>query len=130
MTAPFLLLTVAAIIVGQLSFWSWGIPFGGLATLALLYWMLRRMRRQRDAAPSGHDRLFNPETIWTLFAASCLFAGTLAGMLAFNPDGYMQPGPHGTPWMLVWPGTLVGAVIGAILASFMSLANRVRSRNV
>jgi hypothetical protein len=96
-------------------------PFSAIIVLAVLYGVLRQLRRNDRAEAAA---LVQAEVRWTIIAFCALFVGGFAGLLAYNPDGYMQPKPTGAPWFLIIPGTVVGAVGGAIMAWFLSLLNR------
>jgi hypothetical protein len=119
----YFLVTALAVVIGHVSSWSMPGPgpFSAVIVLAVLYGVLRQLRqRDRSAIPAP----LPAEVAWTIIAFCALFVGGLAGMMAFNPDGYMQPKPTGAPWWLIIPGSAVGALGGAIIAGFLTLLNR------
>lgn len=122
----YLLVTGLAVVVGHV--WSWSLPgpgpFSAIIVLVVLYMILRHLRRSDPAAPPA---AMPAEVGWTIIACCALFVGGFAGMLAFNPDGYMQPKPTSAPWFLIIPGTAIGAAGGAIVVWFFSLLNRLTS---
>lgn len=125
----FLLVTVLGVAAAHVVGWIWIGPLGALGVLALMTRIYRVLARSPSA--SGQPFRSRPpgiqtQTLWTLFAASCVLGGGCAGFMASNPDGYMQPRPPGPPWALIVPGTFVGAVAGAVLVWLLSRATGAR----
>lgn len=100
---------------------SWSVPgigpLGGLIVLAVLYRLLRQLRQRHE--PRSRSPLMAPEGLWTLVAGCSYFAGMFGAVMAYNPDGYMQPGPSGAPWWLIISGSVVGAVVGSVAAGIL-----------
>lgn len=123
MTSRMLKPTALAIGVGH--WWSWSHfgygPYSALIVLGVLFTFLRTTRQRHE----GDSRSYTvtPETIWTTVAFCSLVIGGFAGMLAFNPDGYMQPKPNGAPWWLIIPGSVIGAAAGALIGWLLSQLN-------
>jgi hypothetical protein len=116
--ALFVAIALLGVYAGLYVIWKTLMPFGVIVIPAALFWIFRYLRRRFDAA-DGIDRGSNyvvTETLWTFMVASCLFGSVLGGMLAYNPDGYMQPTPTEPPWELIRIGIYAGAVAGALMS--------------
>jgi hypothetical protein len=132
--AVFIAIALAGVYAGEQVIWSLLIPFpiGPIILLAALFFVFRVLRRYFDAA-DGVDRGNNyvlTESLWTSLVAGCLFGGLLAGMLAYNPDGYMQPGPDEPPWELIRLGSYAGAVAATIMCTVVYVVSRLRQGRV
>ena len=128
--AVFWLVTVLGVVAAHVVGWIWIGPLGALGVLVLMA-SIYRLVAQIPSASGQPSRSrppgVQPQTLWTLFATSCVLGGGCAGFMASNPDGYMQPRPPGPPWALIVPGTFVGAVAGAVLVWLLSRAKAART---
>lgn len=119
--ALFLSVTIIGVGISHYAGWMMYGPLASMAVLAVLYstyaWMARRFGSDRaQVIPSA--------VLWSLFATLCVFGGGLVGMMAYNPDGYMQPKPRGAPWQLIFLGTGLGAVAGVVVVGLLRLVER------
>lgn len=127
--AWFFVVTIVGVLAGHVVAWGTKIgPLGAILILAMLFRTYRALSRRFHKSPptSSRSSVVQPEIVWSAFAASCLLGGGIGGMMAYNPDGYMQPRPSSPPWELIGLGTVAGALLGLVVVALISLANRWR----